>query len=74
MRYKYRVIMFDYTSSPYPVKKTFFYFNSLEEAESKKKELEKEHTNIYGELNCYFHFELQEGQEKTYTKTIWKEK
>ncbi len=70
---KYRVVMFDNTNSPFATKKTCFNCESLEEAKLKKQELEKEHTNAYGELSCWFRFEIQEGITKTYTKTVWKE-
>lgn len=70
---RYRVIIYDDTNTPFPIEKTYFYCDSLGEAKLKKEELEKEHSNMYGELNPWFRFEIQEGHEKTYIRINWKE-
>lgn len=70
---RYRVVMFDDTNTPFPTEKTYFNCDSLEEAKSKKEQLEKEHSNMEGKLSCWFKFKIQVGEERTYIKTVWKE-
>lgn len=71
---KYRVVMMDDSGTPFPPEYTYFYFDSLEEAKEKEKELIKEHTYCEDVHNPWFSFKIEIGEEKTYTMTkmVWK--